>query len=306
MRTKGTLWLYSVVVAVFALVLVWWIVFFLRQGDLLVSRADRAGAALTPEQAEALRAAAHHSLRMFLYEGGFLLLAFGAGVYLVLRALRREIVLARQQSEFLSAVTHELRSPLASARLHVQSLRLGRVAAEKREHYLANAEADLARLSELVERVLESARVSSGPARLVLERLDLAEFTARPARSLVGAGEPALALELAAPGAVPVEADPSALETILRNLIANAAKYAADAGRLRIAVERDGRGPLVKSRPGVGLGLFLVAELVRAQGGRVRARNAEGGGFEVEVRLPLSAEGAGSASVAPRPDPILR
>jgi signal transduction histidine kinase len=53
-----------------------------------------------------------------------------------------------------------------------------------------------------------------------------------------------------------------------------------------------GDGPLVKSRPGVGLGLFLVAELVRALNGRVSASNAsEGGsGFEVEVRLPLAAE----------------
>jgi len=317
LKPRSTLLLYGLVTGVFALILAWWLVFFLRQGELLVSRADRAGAGLSPGQAEAVRAAAHQSLRMFLFEGGFLLLAFGAGVVLVLRSLRREIVLARQQREFLSAVTHELRTPLASARLALQSLRLGRVPPEKTQAYLDNTQADLERLTELVERVLESARVTRHPGRVPLElvTMDLAEFSGRTAHELVGRTAPGLALELAADAPVPVAADPSALETILRNLIANAAKYAGTPGRLRIDVRRDARegvlrvrdfgpgvrgdakklfepfargdGPLVKSQPGVGLGLFLVAELARGLGGRVSARNADEGGFEVELRLPL-------------------
>jgi two-component system sensor histidine kinase RegB len=117
-----------------------------------------------------------------------------------------------------------------------------------------------------------------------------------------------------------VQAEVAALETILRNLFANAAKYAAGSGPVEVRVEREGRegrlvvrdhgpgasgdpaallepfargdGPLVKSRPGVGLGLFLVAELARALGGRAHARNAAEGGFEVEIRLPLVAREA--------------
>ncbi len=319
MKWKNTLVLYWIVVGTFALMLSWWIVFFVRQGAVLVERADHAGANLSSEQAAAVKDAAHESLRMFLFEGGFLLLALGAGVWLVVRSMRREVLLSRQQRDFLSAVTHELRTPLSSARLAIQSLRLGRVGEEKRERYLKNAEADLDRLGELVERVLETARVSTGGTRLTLERLDLAEFTARTARSLVGSDD--LRLEIDARGTVPVEADASALETILRNLIANAKKYGGTPGRLRVRVERAGReaslevrdfgpgspspnpdhlfdpfvrgeGELVKSRPGVGLGLYLVAELVRALGGRVSARNAteDGSGFLVEVRLPLAAE----------------
>jgi len=290
-----------------------------RQGALLVERANASGAALSAAQAEAVREAAHQSLRMFLFEGGFLLTALAAGVVLVLRALRGEIKLARAQREFLSAVTHELRTPLASARLAIQSLALGRVPPEKRERYLANAEADLARLSELVERVLETARLATARARLSLQRLDLAEFARRRAREIAAPHE--LALELSARGPVPVEADAAALETILRNLLANAAKYASGSPRLALTVlcagaepslvvrdfgpgvEGDpmrllepferGSGPLVASRPGVGLGLFLVSELARALGGRVLARNAsDGPGFEVELRLPLAAEAA--------------
>lgn len=319
MKTRRALVLYGLVVGTLALMLAWWVVFFVRQGGVLVERAERAGAALSPPQAAAVREAAHQSLRMFLFEGSFLFLLFLAGVVLVLRAMQREVVLARQQREFLSAVTHELRTPLASARLAIQSLALGRVGPEKRERYLTNAEADLARLSELVERVLESSRVSTGRARLVLERLDLAELVRARAPALAAEVAPRLELTLSAPGPAPVAADAAALETILRNLLANAAKYAADPGRVEITVARAGRyallgvrdfgpgvsgdparlfepfergeGPLVKSQPGVGLGLYLVAELVRALGGEVEARNAvDGGGFEVEVRLPAASE----------------
>jgi signal transduction histidine kinase len=319
MKTRRALVLYGIVVGTVALMLSWWVVFFVRQGGVLVERAERAGARLSETQAAAVREAAHASLRMFLFEGGFLLALFVAGMVLMLRAMRREVVLARQQREFLSAVTHELRTPLASARLALQSMALGRVGPDKHARYLANAGADLARLSELVERVLESSRISTSRPRLALEHMDLSELVAGRARALAEDAAPGLALEVRAQGPVPVLAEVAALETILRNLLANAAKYAAGSA-VEVRVERDGRearlvvrdhgpgasgppaalfepftrgdGPLVKSRPGVGLGLYLVAELARALGGRAGARNAPDGGFEVEIRLPLAAREA--------------
>jgi signal transduction histidine kinase len=117
---------------------------------------------------------------------------------------------------------------------------------------------------------------------------------------------------------MPAVSDPAAVETILRNLLANAAKYAAGSNRVQIQVERlerearlavrdfgpgvtgdpahlldpfvRGEGPLVASQPGVGLGLYLVAGLAQTLGGRAEARNAiaNGPGFEVELRLPLA------------------
>jgi signal transduction histidine kinase len=320
LSSRRTLVLYALVVGTLALLLGWWIVFFVRQGDVLVARVERAGADLSPAQAAAVRDAAHASLRMFLFEGAFLFLALLAGVLLVLRAMRREVVLSRQQRDFLSAVTHELRTPLASARAAIQSLALGRVVAEKRARYLTNADSDLARLSELVERVLESSRVSTARPQLRLERLDLAEFLRERVPALAAESAAGLTLELDAPASVPVDADARALDTVVRNLLANTAKYAAGPGRVRVSAAREGReallavrdfgagvqgdpaelfrafhrgaGPLEKSRPGVGLGLYLVAELARAHGGRATGRNApDGTGFEVEVRLPLASEG---------------
>ncbi len=314
-----TRWLFWSAVALFGLVLGWWMVFFARLGNVLVERLEKAGADLRPDQAQAVRAAAGQSLRMLLFEGSFLLLLLLAGVVILLRVTRRELLLHRQHRNFMSAVTHELRSPIASARLHVQSLRLGRVGEEKRETYLLRAEEDLERLAEAVDQLLETARSSSGQTQLTVEPLDLAEFTARTAERIATRETPGVALEVDAPGPVSVRADGAALEMILRNLIANAVKYGGDPPRVRVSVtseKREGRievrdfGPgwkgtdpreafdpfirgeseLVRSRPGMGLGLFLVAELARALGGRVRAQNAPEGGFAVEVALPLAAE----------------
>ncbi len=309
---------YWVVVGLFALVLGWWLVFFSRLGAVLVERLDAAEAGLTAEQSDAVRRAVAGSTRMLLFEGAFLVLLLLAGVILVLRSMRQQVKLHGQRRDFLSAVTHELKSPIASARLRVESLLLGRVPVEKQEHYLLTAREELDRLGKLVDRLLETARAATGRTELAVERLDLAAFTRDTIERLAGKEEQDVLVEVEAPGDVPVRADVGALETILDNLFSNAIKYGGDPPRIRVRVSNgDGKarlevrdfGPgrpngelkrlfdpfvrggdqLVRDRPGVGLGLFLVAELTRAQGGQVRARHvADGGGFAVEVSLPLA------------------
>jgi signal transduction histidine kinase len=314
---RRTLHLYWAVVGLYLLVLGWWMYFFTRQGEFLARRIEAAGVALSPEQAAALRDAARQSMRMFLFEGVFLGLMLLAGVYLVVRSMQREIAVHRQQRNFLSAVTHELRSPIASARLYLESLRLGRAEGEKRERYLRHAQEDLDRLRLVVDQLLESARLSSAGPALRPEHVDLAAFAAASLEEL--ARDPstrAAEVTLRAPEPVHVVGDASALGTILRNLLSNAVKYGGSPARVEISVSRNGAHALlsvrdfgpglqgldsqrifepfvrggdesVRTRPGVGLGLFMVAELARALGGGARARDAEPG-LAVEVSLPLS------------------
>ncbi len=317
MRSRSLLILYSGVVLVLVALLSWWVYFFTQQGKLLVVRITRAGVELTPEQAEAVRDAAARSMRMFLFEGGFLIALLLVGVYMIMRSMRREVLLHRQQRNLLSAVTHELKSPVASAKLYVQSLLLGRVKdEEKRKRYLEHTEEDLDRLDQMVERLLESARISTDRAQLSLEPLDLSDFARKTVADLTKRGD--VEVEILTEENVPIVSDPSALETILSNLIANAIKYGGQPPRIQVQVSNNagraqlrvrdfgpglqetrpervfepfvrGENELVKNRPGVGLGLYLVAELTRALGGSVRAQNAEHGtGFAVQVFLPLA------------------
>lgn len=320
---RRKLYSYVAVVAVYLVVFGWWMFFFAHQSEFLVRRLARHGVTLASEVEVALRNATDESMRMFIFEGGFLGLLLLASVALVVRSLRKELALHQQQRNFLSAVTHELKSPIASAKLYVESLQLGRAEGEKRERYLRHAHDDLDRLQDTVESLLESARVSTTGPEVRLERLDLATVTRGILAEL--AREPqtsAAQVELVAPSAVPVDADPAAMRTILRNLLSNAVKYAGPEPRVKI--EARGRGdhaalvvrdfgpglrgtdgrrifePFVRggdenvrTRQGVGLGLYMVAELVRAHGGEVRAIDrVPGGGFAVEITLPAAKGGA--------------
>ena len=311
------LYSYIAVVAVYVIVFGWWMYFFVHQSDFLVERLARRGLTLSSDVEGALRESTDETMRMFVFEGAFLGVLLLASMYLVVHALQREIALHRQQKNFLSAVTHELKSPLASAKLYIESLQLGRAEGEKRERYLRNAHADLERLQEMVDELLESARVSSLGPPVRIEVLDLRTQIERILVDL--AKSPSAPQVKVLPGeSLNVRADTQALRGILHNLLSNAAKYAGPEPRVEISVRRDGSdavvlvrdfGPglqqldprrifepfvrggdeLVRTRKGVGLGMYLVHELTRAQGGAARVvPHIEGGGFALEFTLPLA------------------
>jgi signal transduction histidine kinase len=323
-RARSKLYSYAAVVAAYAIVLGWWLYFFAHQSEVLVERVQRGGVTLTAEQIQALRDASDASLNMLLAEGLFLGVLLLASVALVLRSLQKELELHRQERNFLSAVTHELRSPIASARLYVESLLFGRAEGEKRERYLKNARADLDRLAGIVDDILESARMSNAGPVIRKERLDLAAFAAQAVGELART-EPlsGASIEIDAPRPVAVEADAGAVKTILRNLLSNAAKYGGSPAHIVVSVAHaqdaalltvrdfgpglNGTGPkdifdpfvrggdeLVRTRQGVGLGLYMVAELARAHSGSARAlTHLDGGGFAVEISLPAAREANG-------------
>ncbi|MBM3986427.1 MAG: HAMP domain-containing histidine kinase [Planctomycetes bacterium] len=315
--SRRKLYSYVAVVALYLLVFGWWLFFFAHQSEFLLRRVADRGVTVSPEVAEALRTATDENMRMFVFEGAFLGLLLLGSVLLVVRSLQKELSVHRQERNFLSAVTHEFKSPIASAKLYVESLQLGRAEGEKRERYLKHAHQDLDRLQKMVESLLASARMTTTGPDVQVRPLDLVAETREIAAELAHDPQTATAaLEVSAQGALLARADSAALRTILRNLVSNAVKYAGPAPRVAIELRRDGRhavlrvrdwGPglkgadprrifdafvrggdeNVRTRPGVGLGLYLVSELARAQGGEARAlTQPEGGGFAIEVALP--------------------
>jgi signal transduction histidine kinase len=314
-RALRTLHVYWAVVVVIAVLFGWWMVYFYRQSDFLAARMAAEGVALDAAEAEALRHAVARTTRMLLFEGAFLGLLLLGSMTLVVRALQREVALARQQHNFLSAVTHELKSPIASARLYLESLELGRAEGDKRERYLRHAREDLDRLHAMVEQLLESARLSTSRPQLSPTELDLGEHVRRTLSDLESRRVTQGArVRLSCPATVKVRADAEAVATIVRNLVSNAVKYGGQPAEVEVEVGRDERGARlcvrdrgpglgeldgrrifepfvrggdenVRTQQGVGLGLFLVGELVRASGGEVCARAADPG-LSVEVRLP--------------------
>lgn len=302
-------------VALYLVLVAWWVFFFARQDDILVRRIQESGGTLNSVQIEAVRDATRTTMRMFVFEGSFMGLVLMASVYLVLRSQTREVELMRRQRNFLSAVTHELRSPIASAKLYVESLALGRVPESKRERYLTHAGEDLERLRVHVDEILETARLTTTGPELSTETLEMRHFVERQIDK-VEREERNVRVEADLEEEVWVNADGHALESIVHNLIGNACKYGGPEPHIVIRLKREGgriafevrdHGPglgdadpsaifepfvrggdeNVRQRPGVGLGLYLTAQYVKAMGGTIRVQDGlDGGGTSFLVLLP--------------------
>ena len=228
----------------------------------------------------------------------------------------------RQQANFLSAVTHELKSPLASIRLFIETLELRDPPPEKRVRFLANMRADVDRLEGLVNNILAVARLDSGHFVVHVDRGDLGRDVAQVVAALgKDPSQRPLTVELALPDE-PLHAryDVGVLKTVLRNLLANAAKYGGADTPVRVAVSRQGLWAAVEVRDqgiglaaeeyekifqkfyrvgeemvrqteGSGLGLYLARELVRQVGGTLTAESPGlGRGTTFRVTLPLDRE----------------
>lgn len=246
------------------------------------------------------------------------LLAFLLGHALALRVALREARLARLKSEFVDRVSHELRTPLTAAALQAEMLASGKVPPEKLARYHRGLRVEIERLSQLVQRVLDFARLSRGRLPFEPREVSLRAVLARGLRA--GRGALRLAgqkLEIRAPRDLPaLQLDPALLETALANLLENCARHAprASAIELEVACERDAcvlavldRGPGVPpeerslifepfqrgaasaTKPGSGLGLALVREAARLHGGTAEFSPREGGGSIFKLRLPRRA-----------------
>jgi signal transduction histidine kinase len=234
---------------------------------------------------------------------------------LTLQAHRRAAELARMQSDFVAHVSHQLKTPLALLSAATETLQMDRVRSPERfAEYLATIHAEAARLSLLVQRVLEFSRVQQR-RNYEFERTDLGALV----RETVDAFQHSLSnqhfsFRIIEDGPSPiVMADPAALEQVLVNLLDNAVKYSdtdktitvrVSSSRRQATVEIVDRGMGIspeeqqhiferfyrtagsRQRPGFGLGLPLVRELLVAHSGRVEVDSTPSIGSTFRVVLP--------------------
>jgi signal transduction histidine kinase len=298
----------------------WWSFHLWRQNDRVFDRekqlielrspGDMAGNSAAYIQAEKTWQSGR---RMVVAEGLFFTLCLVWGLWIIRRSAAREVSLARQRRNFLLSITHELKSPIASMRLVLETLIKRNLSPEQRAPLLSNGLKDADRLQSLVESLLLGARLEDNwrPHHEVMSFKALAVDVLDSLRVRF----PEADFRLNIPeGLPPVQADKMGLTAILQNLLENAQKYspegtpielsAAQVGsKFQFSVADQGQGipdaeklsvfekfyrmgnEETRQSTGTGLGLYIVNQVLKAHGGRVQISDNQPRGtvFTVEI-----------------------
>lgn len=264
-------------------------------------------------------------LWLLLGIGTVLLGAVLAGVIAYLTLTVKAFNLNRRQSNFIDSVTHELKSPIASLKLYLQTMARRPVSEDQRQDFHRFMLDDVERLDALINHLLDVARVD----RVIAERVSDEERPFRLDELLTQCGE-AACMRYSVPGETIQLSGPEVrltgsmvqTEILFRNLIDNAIKYGGDPPevsltietlddprKVRVSVSDNGAGiptnqrrkvfgrfvrlgsELERSRPGTGLGLYLVRNIAKTLRGTVKVFDRDDGpGSRFEVTLPGKCE----------------
>ena len=273
---------------------------------------------MRPQQLQANATAVRRTL-LLLIAAALAAIVFGG--WAVFADARRQMALAQKKTDFVSNVSHELKTPLTSIRMFAEMMQSGNATEEKRPQYLRIIVAEAERLTRLINNVLDFARLERKQKRYDFHPLDLHDVLARTWEGqelhLREQGFPTR--WQAAPPPYPVRGDDDALAQILVNLLSNAEKYSTDRKEIEVhsyltkdsvhvsVLDRGSGVPpaeeakifeafyrahdsLASGIQGSGLGLTLAQRIAKEHGGEITYQAREGGGSNVTLRLPLRTE----------------
>lgn len=238
------------------------------------------------------------------------------GMTYIYRKLNAEMELMLRQRNFIASVTHELKTPITSLRVWMETLFGRELSLDQRERIHVRMDGDLHRLNDLVANLLQTARADAGGLDIRPEPTDLGPWLIQVCENMDHRmGERQLGLQLRLSEGIWASIDPKAFAMVIENLLSNAYKYASvprntivtldgNEDEAFIAISDQGNGleakevgkifqrfyrvgdEMTRSVPGTGLGLFLCREIVRAHGGEIRA-SSRGLGMGTQLTLSL-------------------
>ncbi len=296
--------------------LVWWLVALERQNT-QITEIRLAGLTESDPQyvqkKEAVLAANKRKTAQYLGEGITFMMFILLGAVFVYRATRKQLRLSKQQQNFMMAVTHELKTPIAVTRLNLETLQKRKLDEEKQQKLIQNTLSEANRLNTLCNNILLSAQLEAGQYTVNFQEFNMSEMIASilkqyqtrfPARQIVGN----IGDEIFVNGEILL------IEILVNNLLDNALKYSPNTGRIGIELNQDahyvvlqvwdeGKGiPLVereaifgkfyrggdegvRTTQGTGLGLYLCKKIAEDHGADIRVTEHQCGGSNFVVRF---------------------
>ncbi len=249
-----------------------------------------------------------------LVQGLLLLAAILAGVYTLFIFWRRQSRLYQEQREFITQVTHELKSPLASIQLHLETIQLRRPSAERLDSFVDTMLDDTHRLHSQIDNLLLAARIEQRRRPADRRVIDLSAFVQKYLDENRDRLPPGTRLELELEPDLKASVEPDELGTVLRNLLENAVLYSPGVPELELRLSRKGRWAIIALKDhgrgiaaeelrkifrrfyrvelpgerirGTGLGLSITKATVEAHGGLITIHDNPAGGALFRVVFP--------------------
>ena len=256
---------------------------------------------------------------LILFEGYFLMLLILAGVYVIFVYWNKQNRLNQMQSNFVASVSHELKSPLASIQLYLETLKYQDVSKEDSKDFIETMLSDTARLSGLIENILQSSKADPKSMELQTQKIDLGQFLSEVVNDHKRQfEEKKCEVKLQLEASPVLILDKKALQMVFNNLIGNALRYSPVGSSLKIHLHRTGRfwdidfmdkgigfekkdmkkvfkkfyrvqNKDTQNIVGAGLGLFISHEIVKNHKGRLKVMSpGRGQGSVFTVSLPIS------------------
>jgi signal transduction histidine kinase len=247
---------------------------------------------------------------MILGEGAVFFSIVAFAIFQIRKSIQKDMELSRQQKNFLLAVTHELKTPIASVKLYLQTLKRHQLDEQKRGEIANSALQENDRLQQIIDNILSVSQLENKTFQLHAEDVNLRESIDQAIK--VHQIKNTCDFQIDCPENLSHRLDRNAWHSILSNLVDNSLKYAGDFPRIKISCKQNANGlevtfedngpgvPIEKldiifqrfarlgheetrSAKGVGLGLYIVKELIRAMRGEIKAENAVGGGLRFVI-----------------------
>ena len=248
----------------------------------------------------------------FIGEGVTFLLLIVVGAVVVFRAVRRQFKQSQQQQNFMMALTHELKTPIAVAKLNLETLQKHKLSEEQQQQLISNTLQEAGRLNTLCNNLLLSSKIEAGNYMLTTEKIDLAELVTESVNDFK-MRFPKRNIHLSLSNDIYLTGDRLLLQIAVNNLLDNAIKYSGKEGKIgidlkendtiKLLIKDEGKGIPddekdkifnkfyrignlhTKEAKGTGLGLYLTKKIVEQHNGNiiVADNNPHGSIFEVKL-----------------------
>ncbi|HZH66051.1 MAG TPA: ATP-binding protein [Flavisolibacter sp.] len=299
--------------------LVWWS-FSLLQQNKEIHELKKQGVKTTQrnyaQQVKEIEAQQQRGVYKYVGEGSAFLLLIFVGAVFIYRSVRRQFKLQQQQQNFVMAVTHELKTPIAVSRLNLETMQKYSLEEEKKKKLIQATLHETLRLDTLINNILISSRLEGKDYRIAKEDLDFSELV----KDVVKAFQCRYTdrkIQVAIEAEVEVEGDATLLKLLLSNLLENANKYSPkekpvslsltkSAGAMLLEVADEGYGvpddekkavfekfyrignEQTRKTQGTGLGLYICYKIVKDHGGAIFIKDNQPAGSKFIIQFPTS------------------